>query len=512
MTLGDLCHRADALAGYGLTYASDASPVPTVDLVTHDSRRVRPGALFVGLKGQHTDGSMFASDARRRGAVAVVSESARDPNVTIPWITVADARRALAALAVAFYGQPSHELILMGVTGTNGKTSTAYLLSAIFDRAGMRCGRLGTVGHHIGTETRAASLTTPEAPDIQRMLRELVDGGSVACAMEVSSHALALKRVEYVRVAAAVFTNLTRDHLDFHGDMASYFAAKRCLFDMLPKESTAIVNIDDPRGHLLVEAATRPVTYAIDRPADVTPGPIAATFDGLTFDVRTSRGLLRVRSPLLGRTNAYNVLAAVATATALDLPFSAIERGVADLRLVPGRMQIVSESSDDVTVLVDFAHTDDALRALLEAARPLAAGRLIIVFGCGGDRDRAKRPLMGAVAARLSDLVVVTSDNPRSEDPAAIIDEVVHGLTPAKDRQDDGHGTAAGFGTPFLTIVDRAVAIERAVRETQVGDVVIIAGKGHETYQVVGERRLPFDDAEVARAALQQRRTNSHVS
>jgi UDP-N-acetylmuramoyl-L-alanyl-D-glutamate--2,6-diaminopimelate ligase len=290
--------------------------------------------------------------------------------------------------------------------------------------------------------------------------------------------------------------------------MDAYFDAKRRLFDMLPAESFGIINVDDPRGPRLVERIRRPVTYAIDRPADVTPGPLSFSLDGLAFEARTPRGSLRVRSRLVGRPNAYNILASVAVAMALDQPFTAIEGGIAALEHVPGRFEVVSAPDDDVRVVVDYAHTDDALRNLLETARPLTTGRLITVFGCGGDRDRTKRPLMGAVAARLSDVVVVTSDNPRSEDPDQIIEEIKRGIVLPADR-----GAARpGMRRPVcLTMADRHEAIERAVRDASAGDLVLIAGKGHEKYQVIGERVLPFDDGEVARVALARRRAGSRV-
>jgi UDP-N-acetylmuramoyl-L-alanyl-D-glutamate--2,6-diaminopimelate ligase len=305
-----------------------------------------------------------------------------------------------------------------------------------------------------------------------------------------------------------VFTNLTRDHLDFHGDMESYFAAKRRLFEMLPDGAVGVINLDDRRGADLVKVSGRPVTYAIDAAADVRPGPLSFSLEGLAFEVRTPRGTVHVRSPLVGRPNAYNILAACAVAMALDLPFSAIERGIASLEHVPGRFQVVSDPADDLRVIVDYAHTDDALKNLLETARPMATGRVITVFGAGGDRDRTKRPLMGAVAARLSDLVIVTSDNPRSEDPERIIDEVRRGIVTPAGRT----GPKGQKGTPSLAIVDRAEAIERAVKDARPGDLILLAGKGHEKYQVIGDREIPFDDVEVARAALARRRSRLQVS
>jgi UDP-N-acetylmuramoyl-L-alanyl-D-glutamate--2,6-diaminopimelate ligase len=391
---------------------------------------------------------------------------------------------------------------VIGITGTNGKTTTAYLVASIFDAAGIRCGLLGTVGYRVGGEEREATRTTPEAPEVQALLREMIERGCGACAMEVSSHALSLHRVAGITFAAAVFTNLTRDHLDFHADMDSYFRAKRRLFEMLPRDAPSLINLDDPRGAALLEAGGRPVTYAIGRGADVTPGPLSFSLNGLSFDVRTPRGALHVTSKLVGRPNVYNILAAVSVATALDLPFDAIERGLQALDGVPGRFQVVSDARDEVTVVVDYAHTDDALRNLLETARPLAVGRLITVFGCGGDRDRSKRPLMGAVAGRHSDVIVITSDNPRSEEPTRIIEEVQRGITP--DTRRDG-------GQSLLTIVDRRAAIARAIELARPDDVVLVAGKGHEKYQVIGDRTLPFDDVAVAREALERRRTKSGV-
>jgi UDP-N-acetylmuramoyl-L-alanyl-D-glutamate--2,6-diaminopimelate ligase len=319
--------------------------------------------------------------------------------------------------------------------------------------------------------------------------------------MEVSSHALALKRVDGIRFAAGVFTNLTRDHLDFHADMENYFGAKRRLFELLPPEAPAVINLDDPRGASLLDVAARPVTYAIHKAADVSPGPLSFTLAGLVFDIRTPQGTVHVRSKLVGKPNVYNILAAVATATALGVPIEAVEEGLLQLPGVPGRFEVASAADDDITVIVDYAHTDDALRNLLETSRQLATRRLITVFGAGGDRDRTKRPLMGMVAARLSDVVVITSDNPRSEDPVRIIDEVRRGAD-AEGRQSNAE---------VLTVADRRDAIVEAVGRAAAGDVVLIAGKGHEKYQEIAGRTYPFDDVAVAREALEARRVKSRV-
>ena len=491
-------------------YASlDATGAEDLDVssVVYDSRQATGGSVFVALKGLQADGVSFARDAVKRGAVAVFAEAEAPAGVSVPWFRVQDARLVLAVLANQFYGRPSERLALVGITGTNGKTTTSYLLASIFEAAGIPCGRIGTIGYRVGTREIEAARTTPEAPELQRMLRDMSAQGSGACVMEVSSHALVLRRADCLTFRAAIFTNLTRDHLDFHGNMEEYFAAKRRLFELLPDDAAGIANLDDPRGSAFAAAAKRPVTYAIDAPADVMPGPMALTLDGLAFDVRTPRGTVHIRSSLVGRPNANHILAAAAAAIALNLPLAAIEEGIRAVGAVPGRFQVVSAAADDVRVVVDYAHTDDALKNLLETARPLAQARLITVFGCGGDRDRTKRPLMGAVAARLSDVVIITSDNPRSESPEQIIEDIKRGIVLPADRiGPKGQGPRS---TPYLSIVDRKAAIERAIREARPGDVVLVAGKGHEKYQVIGDRTLPFDDVAVAEAALARRRTGS---
>jgi UDP-N-acetylmuramoyl-L-alanyl-D-glutamate--2,6-diaminopimelate ligase len=414
---------------------------------------------------------------------------------------VKDARLALALLAAEFFAHPSREMRVVGITGTNGKTTTSYVTSAIFEAAGTTCGLMGTVTYRIGARSFDATRTTPEAPQLQSMMRTMVSAGCGACVMEVSSHALALKRVDGIRFAAGVFTNLTRDHLDFHADMEDYFAAKRRLFELLPADAPAAINLDDPRGAALVDVARRPVTYAIHKPADVTPGPLSFTLEGLSFDVRAPQGTVSVRSKLVGRPNVYNILAAVATTAALGVPLPAIEEGLRRLSGVPGRFEVASAADDDITVIVDYAHTDDALRNLLETSRPLARHRLITIFGAGGDRDRTKRPLMGMVAARLSDVVVITSDNPRSEDPLRIIEEVRLGAD-SEVRQSNAE---------VRTIPERRDAILDAISRAGAGDVVLIAGKGHEKYQEIAGRTYPFDDVAVAREALEARRVKSRV-
>ena len=517
MTVGEL------LQGFARAVSPDERPLMPENArgldvpcrgVTYDSRRVEAGWVFVALRGLKADGVDFAQQAIEAGAAAVIAEREPDPAPggdsasfkttappEIPWIVVKDSRLALARLAAEFFGHPSRELRVVGITGTNGKTTTGYLVGSIFEAAGTRCGVMGTVTYRIGAHEFGATRTTPEAPELHGMMRQMVSAGCGACAMEVSSHALALRRADGIQFAAAVFTNLTRDHLDFHADMEEYFAAKRRLFEMLPADAPAAINADDPRGATIMELARRPVTYALNRTADVMPGPLSLSFKGLEFDARTPRGTVRVRSPLVGRPSVYNILAAVSVTAALGLPLDAIERGLSQLRGVPGRFERASSPADDIAVVVDYAHTDDALRNLLETARPLAPRRLITVFGAGGDRDRVKRPLMGMVAARLSDVVVITSDNPRTEDPNRIIDEVNLGAQP-ETRQ---------WGAEVMTIVDRRDAILHAIGQAEAGDVVLIAGKGHEKYQEVEGESLPFDDVAVAREALEARRRRLRV-
>jgi len=504
MTVGELLKRV------AISMPPDVRPaLPTADRslsvpcrgVTHDSRRVQAGSVFVALRGLKSDGADFAPQAVAAGAAAIVAERAPDAPVDVPWIVVKDARLALAWLAAECSGHPSRDMRVVGITGTNGKTTTGYVLSSIFEAAGVRCGLMGTVVYRVGQQEFTATRTTPEAPELQELMRQMVNTGCGACVMEVSSHALSLRRADGIHFAAGVFTNLTRDHLDFHEDMEDYFAAKRRLFEMLPPGAPGAINVDDPRGAAVAEVATRPVTYAVNRAADVTSGPLSLSLAGLTFDARTPRGTIRVRSQLVGRPNVYNILAAISVATALDLPLEAIEQGVSRLEGVPGRFERASSSGDDITVVVDYAHTDDALRNLLETARPLAARRLITVFGAGGERDRTKRPLMGMVAARLSDVVVITSDNPRTEDPNRIIEEVNRGAQPETRQR----------GASVLTLVDRRKAILHAIDQALPGDVVLVAGKGHEKFQEIGGELVPFDDVIVAREALEARRLRLKV-
>ena len=483
MTLAELVTR---LPGASLT--GDGSPPVTA--VTHDSRRAGPGIVFVAIRGLSTDGNLFIEAARKKGAAAIVSEAPALPGGA--WVQVQDAREALAVLAAAAQGDPARALTLVGVTGTNGKTTTTHLVDAALRAAGHKVGLVGTIQYRVGDRLAEAARTTPEASDLQELFREMVDAGCDHAVMEVSSHSLVLKRVHGLAFRVAVFTNLTRDHLDFHGDMDAYFAAKRVLFDTLLREDGhAIVNAADDRAAALRASSRGTVwTFGIgeETRADLCATDVSLSLGGTRFRVRTPVGELLVESPLLGRFNVENLLGALGAALALGLPAAAVLRGLQSVTGVPGRLERVA-AGQDFAVIVDYAHTDDALKNLLETVRELRPRRIITVFGCGGDRDRTKRPLMGAVASRSSDVVVVTSDNPRSEPPEAIIEEIVRGMS-------------GGRGAERHVIVDRRDAIAKALELAGPGDAVVIAGKGHETSQALRDRTVPFDDRQVARDLL----------
>src|ERR671937_1814575 len=440
------------------------APVEIVDLA-YDAGAAGPGALFFCVPGARADGHDFAPDAVANGAVALVVQ--RPLDLDVPQLVVPDARRAMAPVADEFFARPSEELQIAAVTGTNGKTTTAFLLYSILAAAGRRPGLLGTIECRVGGERRPAVRTTPEAIDLQRTFREMLDAGDQSCAMEATSHGSELGRLDRVRFAALVFTNLSQDHLDFHGTMERYFEAKRRLF--LDGNPPAAINVGDPWGRRL--AADRPDALTFGLADDAEVGPEA---------------LADVDLKLRGRFNLENALGAVAAARSLGIGEEAIVRGLEALRGVPGRFESVAEGQP-FEVIVDYSHKPDALESVLRTARELATGRVICVFGCGGDRDRGKRPLMGRIASELADVAILTSDNPRSEDPLAIIDEVL-----------------AGVEGEIEVEPDRAAAIARAFELARPGDVVLIAGKGHEQGQEFADRTIPFDDREVAREALRR--------
>jgi UDP-N-acetylmuramoyl-L-alanyl-D-glutamate--2,6-diaminopimelate ligase len=459
------------------------APALEITNLAYDTRGVRPGTLYFCVPGFTRDGHEFAPHAIADGAVALVVE--RPLNLGVPEVQVPSVRAAMAPAAAAFYGDPTARLDTVGVTGTNGKTTTAFLVHALLEADGRRTGLLGTVKSVVGGAERPVERTTPEAIDLQRTFREMLDNGDVACSMEVSSHALELHRADAIHFAVAIFTNLTQDHLDFHGTMERYFEAKRRLFvDAQP--CTAVINVDDPYGARLAAELPATVTVAVDRPATYRARDVQTDMSGSRFTVEGPDGRVELRSPLAGRFNVYNVLGAFAAVRALDVPLEIAARAVETAGHVPGRFEPV-DAGQDFAVLVDYSHTPDSLENALRAARQLTDGRVHVVFGCGGDRDRGKRPMMGEIARRLADRVIVTSDNPRSEDPEAIIEQILEGS--GRDVEHD---------------VDRRAAIVAAIAGATSGDVVIIAGKGHEQGQEFeGGRKIPFDDVTVAREALE---------
>jgi UDP-N-acetylmuramoyl-L-alanyl-D-glutamate--2,6-diaminopimelate ligase len=448
--------------------------------LAYSSGSVEPGNLFFCVRGFKSDGHAFAPDAVARGAAALVVE--RPLDLGVPEVVVDDVRAAMGPVASRFFGEPTERLAVAGVTGTNGKTTTTYLIRAILEAAGRRTGLLGTVTSIVGGREEPVERTTPEAIDLQRSFRRMLDAGDAACAMEVSSHALELRRTDGIRFACRVFTNLTQDHLDFHDDMEAYFLAKRRLFD---GPGPAIVNADDDYGRRLIAELPDATTYAIGREADFRALGVEFDPGGSRFTLATPEGELAMTTRLPGLFNVSNALAATAAANALGVPLDRIAAALAEADRVPGRFEPVDEGQG-FTVLVDYAHTPDSLDNVLRAARQITRGRLHVVFGAGGDRDTAKRPLMGAAASELADRVIVTSDNPRSEDPESIVEAIMAGAGPDAERE-----------------VDRRRAIQHAVETAEPGDVVVIAGKGHEQGQEFeGGRKEPFDDVTVAREAL----------
>ncbi len=462
--------------------------------VTHDSRQAGAGALFVAIKGLTMDGHRFVGDVMRRGAAGVISEYDPPAGFEGAWLKTENAREALAHAAAAVYGNPSHRLGLVGVTGTNGKTTTTYLCFALAEAAGVRPAMLTTVEYRIGDKSEPAVRTTPEASDTNRFLRQAVDDGCGMAVMEASSQAIDLHRCDGLRFRIAIFTNLTQDHLDYHGTMENYYDAKKRLFDgrLGEKPYSCVVNIDDDWGLRLAcelkEQGQRVITFSQKNTADLTADEIdVSLIRGTSFRLKTPAGERRITSPLVGRPHVYNMLAASAAALELGYGLDAIESGLAVCVGAPGRFERVPNDGD-LAVVVDYAHTDDALLNTLRTARDLTDGRIITVFGCGGDRDRTKRVPMGKAAGENSDAVIITSDNPRSEDPMKIIEDIEAGVKPT--------------GVEFESISDRREAIFAAIRQAREGDVVIIAGKGHETYQVIGNEKFHFDDREVALEAL----------
>jgi UDP-N-acetylmuramoyl-L-alanyl-D-glutamate--2,6-diaminopimelate ligase len=486
MTFQQLLDGAEILAKSG---------DPAVSSVEYDSRRVKPGCVFVAMRGESSDGNRFIDQAIQAGAVAVVTDSAAEkPRPSVGWALVPSGRRALARLSANFYKKPAERIAVTGITGTNGKSTTAFLVESILKAAGRKGALIGTIEYHVAGKVLPAPHTTPEALELNRMFSVALGSGATEAVMEVSSHALAQERVYGVPFDVAVFTNLTRDHLDYHQTMEEYFAAKRVLFEGCGTDAPRVVvtNVDDEYGVKLAEFSRKKsslvLKYGWER-GDLHAEKVEITTRGTRFDLVTPEGKIAVFSALIGRVNVYNILAAAGACLARGCKSNAIAEGIGRLASVPGRFERV-DCGQPFTVVVDYAHTDDALRNLTALARELVSGkgRVLTVFGCGGDRDRKKRPLMGEAAGRGSDFVVLTSDNPRSEDPLAIINDAVVGLQKT--------------GVKYSVEADRRKAIALAIGEARAGDIVLLAGKGHEKVQVTREGTAPFDDLEVAGEAL----------
>jgi UDP-N-acetylmuramoyl-L-alanyl-D-glutamate--2,6-diaminopimelate ligase len=482
------------LAGTGATL-TEAQAAITIRQVACDSRKLHLQGLFFALQGAKEDGAKFARDAVSRGAVAIVSEATAPSAMpqSVAWIRVPAARKALAIAASNFYGQPANALKLAAVTGTNGKTTTTSLINSIIKASGAKTGLFGTIAYHTPLGDYPAPNTTPESVDLQGFLAEIRDAGGKYAVLEASSHSLMMDRLWGCHFQAAVFTNLTREHMDFHKTFEDYFAAKRRLFEGTgagPAE-VAVLNADDEFGPRLKGIAKSSVTYGIEQSADISARKFQLNFSGLSFTAHTPSGKLQISSSLVGRINVYNILAAIGAAQALSLSNETIEAGIKNLASVSGRFQQVA-LGQPFLVIVDYAHTDDALQNLIRTARELnPKGRVITLFGCGGGKDRTKRPVMGEVAGRLSDLTILTNDNPRQEDPLKIISDIVVGLQKTNGK--------------YLIEPDREKAVSIAIDEAREGDIVLLAGKGHEAYQVIGETTLPWDDREQARKALRDR-------
>jgi UDP-N-acetylmuramoyl-L-alanyl-D-glutamate--2,6-diaminopimelate ligase len=479
---------------------------PEIAAVDYDSRRVAPGGLFVAMRGESVDGNRFIDQAIARGAAAILTDSAAafdraaSGALSIALAEVAHGRRALAGVSARFFGNPERRLATTGVTGTNGKTTTTYLLEQMLRFDGRTTVLVGTVEYRVAGDVRPAPHTTPESRDLLQIFAEGVKAGASEAVMEVSSHALAQERVWGIPFDVAIFTNLTRDHLDFHGDMGAYLLAKRRLFDgsLGQPPRVAVVNADDPVGVAFAEVAARAgseiVSYGISS-GDFCAEEIAIRLDGMAFRARTPRGRLMVNTRLTGRVNVYNLLAAMAAAEARGVPVGLVTEKAGELRAAPGRLELV-DAGQPFAVAVDYAHTDDALRNVLLLAREMVAasgGRVITVFGCGGDRDRSKRPLMGRAAGEGSEVVIVTSDNPRGEDPMRIIEDTLPGL---REAEADNPALA------WRVEPDRARAIASAIQEARAGDFVLLAGKGHEKTQTIAGVAHPFDDVAEAKRAL----------
>ena len=481
----------DVLAGVPLL-SFNGDETEDIQGIAYSSKNARPGFLFAALKGVKKDGIEYVEEALLNGAVAVLSDQAKPENFPKTWIQVSDTREALALSSANFYSHPSQKMKVIGITGTKGKTTITYILEEILKKSSFTPGVIGTISYRGPGMNVSAALTTPEALDIQRILSEMHAHGVTHCFMEVSSHALDLKRVIGIEFDVVVFVNLSGDHLDYHQTMEKYFEAKKRLFFLNNKKRTAVVNGDDLWGKkLILQLPTGAMTYGLEPAAMVRGENFVLNEKGIEVTVIYPEGHFSVSSPLLGKPNLYNILASMAVALTLNLPLPTIQKGIASLTGVPGRFEKI-ENSLGLHVFVDYAHTDDALKNLLETVRELNPKRIILVFGAGGDRDKTKRPRMGEAAGTLSDWAIITSDNPRSEDPLAIISDIEKGIKKTGTQN-------------YEIIPDRRAAIEHALSIGEKGDYILVAGKGHEDYQILGNKTIHFDDAEVIREILEAR-------
>jgi UDP-N-acetylmuramoyl-L-alanyl-D-glutamate--2,6-diaminopimelate ligase len=485
--------KLQSLLSYLHDFTTYVGENPTITSIEMDSREVKRGSLFICIKGFTVDGHDFAQQAVENGAAAIIAE--REIEADVPVIIVKDSKRAMAVLADIFYGQPTHKLHLIGVTGTNGKTTTTYIIEHIFRRANKKTGLIGTINIKIGDQTYDVKNTTPESLILQKTFKQMVDENVDVAVMEVSSHALHMGRVHGCDFDVAVFTNLTQDHLDYHRTMDEYRWAKGLLFAQLGnrfdhhKPKFAVLNQDDPASNEYKRStAATVITYGIDEESDIMAKNIEITTNGTTFDLVTPLDTVRVKTKLIGKFSIYNILAATAACLVSNVPLATIVEAIEEMKGVPGRFEVV-DGGQDFTVIVDYAHTPDSLENVLKTIKQFAKRKVYVVVGCGGDRDRTKRPIMARIAADYADVPIFTSDNPRSEDPVAILKDMEEGVKEKK----------------YISIVDRKEAIRYAVFHAQEGDVILIAGKGHETYQIIGNEVLEFDDRLVARQAIKER-------
>ena len=500
MKLSRLLTEVDILEVSG-DISGDASDI------CYDSRKCKGGSLFVAISGAEVNGHDFIHAAVKNGARYIVHDERNFPaDPGVAFIRVKDSRLALAKLGKNFYDNPSSELCLIGITGTNGKTTVAYLLESILEAAGFATGVTGTVNYRYGGNLFPASHTTPESLDLHKMLREMVDAGVTHVVMEVSSHAIDLKRIYGCEYNIGIFTNLSREHLDYHHTMEQYFMVKKRFFADVPDRQVAVINRDDPWGSKLLEEIKTPsVSFGLEGLCGVSSTDFALSMDGINANIKGTDDGFRVSSAMVGRFNLYNILAATATAISLGIPEEYIRSGIGALETVPGRLERVSKPGEPA-VFVDYAHTGDALKKVLENLSDFKEGRIITVFGCGGDRDRTKRPVMGKIAAMLSDLAIITSDNPRTENPSKILNEIEAGIDDDSSRY-SSEDMINGFSEKgYMVISDRRAAINMAISLAGESDIVLVAGKGHEDYQIMGTRKLPFDDRVVVREALSGRR------